>query len=344
MLAKNMESQITLFESGLSDTIFPKMVVVGSSPTGVILDIEYWNNGKSGGMNGMVRSWQALDTGKLNIKIVQPREEIQKYVQYLWTMTDKHHRYVRGLRTIIKVNGKYIFMDSTDRFTLAAESWKLPFDLIIKFQHHPKPSRYKDAIAPIVPYTYTMSHYNMGLVHKCREKRREALKTREFTSSMFWAGSLITNKKQRERVRLHIGTMKYGKHRRLSYEGYMSELATTQIGVAVAGTGDFTHREIELSSVGNPFVRKTFFNITRNPRFPGVHYHSIGGHEVGIDRTLLHFRHYFEPGGEFRQFTPEEWEIYCEIGENTLKWYEKNASPQGSFNLFREILEENNIV
>ncbi len=321
----------------------PKMVTVGSNPTGVILDIEYWDNGSRDGMGAMVRSWQHIDTGKLNIKLLVPKEHL-KYEKYLWTFTRLNHRYVRALRTIVKINGKYIFMDATDRNNLAAESWKIPFDLIIKFQHHPDPAVYAKSIAPVVPYTYTMSYYNMELIHQCRAKRQEALKARKFTSSMFWAGSHGTNHKLRGRAIYFLKHMEHAKFTKMPYPKYISELATTQAGLAIAGMGDFTHRDIELSSVGNPFVRKTFFNITRNPRVPGIHYYSIGGHEVGINRTIRHFRNYFEPEGNFRQFTDEEWEKYCEIGENSLQWYEENGSPQGTFNLFREILEEQNLI
>lgn len=304
-------------------------------------DIEFWDNGSVRGLAGMIRSWRGLDTGQLNIKMVAPE---RKYLQRLQTLTDALHEYVRVLRSIIKINGKYIFMDSTDRTTLAAESWKLPFDLIVKFQHHPQPSIYSDAIAPVVPFTYTMTYYNMALVQSCRQMRKEALKTKKFTSSMFWAGHKATNRTPRSRAKQYLQKMKHAKYDMVPYSEYMAELATTQVGLSVSGTGDFTHRDIELSSVGNPFVRKTFFNVTRNARLPGVHYHSIGGHEVGIDRTIQHFRDYFEPDGEYRQFTDEEWEMFCQMGENSLKWYEENGSPQGTFNLFREILEEQNII
>lgn len=162
---------------------------------------------------------------------------------------------------------------------------------------------------------------------------------------MFWAGKINTNHKQRTVVQNYLKkNMKRATHKRLPYEQYFSEMATTLAGIAVAGTGDFTHRDIELMSVGNAFVRKTFVNQTRDPRIPGIHYYSLGGNEVGINKTIRHFGTYFEPNGEYREFTDEEWRQHCEMSYNARKWWEQNGSPVGTFTLFREILEENNIV
>lgn len=309
-------------------------------PPGLFVDIEYWDNGNRGGMGGMVREWQKLDTGSLKIKMAVPEWD---YIKHLWTLTKSPHRFVRGLRTIVKVNGKYLFLDSTDRSRLAAESWKLPFDLILKFQYCPDRS-YRKIKSKVVPFTYTMSYYDMALVQRCWEKRQEVLRTRKFTSSMFWAGKLNTNRKQRDVVMAYLRAMKHSTYKKRAYKKYFSELATTQAGIAAAGTGDFTHRDIELMSVGSAFFRKTFENSTRNPRIPNVHYYSIGGHEVGIGKTMKHFCRYFEPERQYRVFSDEEWDKYREISYNARKWWEENGSPQGTFNLFREILEENNIV
>lgn len=305
------------------------------------MNIEYWDNGHRGGMGGLVHEWTKLDTGPFKIKLVPPE---QKYLDGLKTFTNIEHQYVQGLRTIVKINGKYLFLDFTDRSGQAAESGKLPFDLIVKFQHDILSKTYQESLTPVVPFTYTMSWYDMPLVDKCWKLRQEVLQNKKFTSSMFWAGNLSTNPNLRTAVVLYLVEMKHSAYTQKSYAEYFSELATTQVGVAAAGTGDFTHRDIELMSVGNAFVRKTFQNTTKNPRIPGVHYYSIGGHEVGINKTMSHFCDYFEPAGEYRVFTDEEWDKHREMSYNARKWWEENGSPEGTFNLFREILEENNIV
>ncbi len=311
-------------------------------PPGLLMDIEYWDCGDRRGLSGLVYTWMDLDTSPFEIKFVAPE---QKYLDHLRTFTDRLHSYVRALRTIVKINGKYIFLDSVDSANISAESWKLPFDLIIKFQYQPGNASYEMTPTPVVPFTYTMGrYYDMNFVDKCWEKRQEVLLTRNFSSSMFWAGKIGTCPKPRGCVRRHIRKMKYASCERKPYEDYMLELATTQAGVAVAGTGDFTHRDIELMSVGNSFVSRHFKNTTRNPRVPNVHYYSIGDARTGINEIMEHFCEYFEPNGEYRDFTDEEWTRHCEIGYNARKWWEENGSPEGTFKLFCEILEENNIV
>lgn len=314
---------------------------MGSNPIGVIMNIDIWNSGHHNGMWSMVEQWQKMDTGSFNIRLVKPEK---KFLRHLRTFTKNRHLYVRGLRTIAKINGKYIFLDSTDRSCLAAESWKLPFDLIVKFQYNAH-ENYARSKAPVVPFIYTMSYYKLKLIEKCWKMRQEVLKTRKFTSSMYWSGKIHTNRPQRSAIMRVLKDMKYGSSKKRTYERYFSEMATTQVGIAVAGTGDFTHRDFELMSVGNAFIRKKFKNTTRNPLTPNVHYYAIDGVGYGsIDKTLKYFRKYFEPRGEYRNFTDKEFDKHREISYNARKWWEDNISPQGSFELFREILEENNMV
>lgn len=305
------------------------------------MDIECWDGRDRGGLGGLLNRWNEIDTGSFDIKFV---EQEQKYLDHLRTFTDRRHSYIRKLRTIVKVNDKYIFLDSVDDANISAESWKLPFDLIIKFQYRPDHYSYAWTSTPVVPFTYTLGRYDMALIEKCWKKRQEVLRTRKFTSSMFWAGKIHTNASQRNPVRNALRQMKHADTERKAYRDYLSELATTQVGVATAGTGDFAHRDMELLSVGNAFVRKTFVNSTRNPLIPNVHYYSIGGNDLGISAMMKHFCEYFEPNGQYRDFTDEEWTRHREMGYNARKWWEENGSPEGTFKLFCEILEENNIV
>lgn len=101
-----------------------------------------------------------------------------------------------------------------------------------------------------------------------------------------------------------------------------------------SGTGDFTHRDIELMSVGNAFVRKRFRNTTINPRIKNVHYYSIGGDEIGIGETMKHFSRYFEPKGKYRVFTDEELDKHRNMSYNARSWWEKMEALKGHSTCF----------
>jgi len=299
--------------------------------------IDIW--GQPGVINGiypLLKSWQDLQDPSFDIRFVEPDLE---YIQSLNSL----HPFIRRWRTIIKVNDKHVFFDGTERRGLASESNLLPFDLIIKGQYH-KPKFYAASIAPVSPFVYTLNSYDMQMINKYRKIRQQCMKDRTFASSMFWSGSLYTNKIQRWAVKIALDSTRFGDSKKKPFEAFYNALARTQVGIVPAGGGDFTHRELELESVGTPYFRKTYNLQTYKPRIPNVHYYSIGGDEVGINKILKHFIDYFEPNGEYRNFTDEEWEQYCDISRNSLAWFDSNAGPQGSFNNFKEILEKHSIL
>lgn len=300
--------------------------------------IEFWDTSHREGMNAMFSSWIGINP---SIE-VKPTIPDYVYIDKINSLLDQAHSYIREFRTIIKVNNKYIFMDAVDRPVLAAESYKVPFDLICKFQFDPTPGAYAHSIAPVVPFTYTLRKYNMDFIYKNRELRKEIMNNKQFTSSIYWGGGMKSNRHVRRKLR-HSLTVQAKKAicATLGYDDYMKMMATTLAGVAVSGRGDFCYRDIELAGMGTPFFRQSFANITRNPRIPNIHYYSING---GLQQTLQHYINYFEPNGELRNFTPEEWDKHCEISNNSMKWFDENSSPEGSFKVFCEILEENNII
>jgi hypothetical protein len=305
------------------------------------MDIEIWyNDSDIRQMHGMFHSWTNLKHNAINIKICKPDWD---YISNHVHSFSGGHWYVNERRTIAKINDKYIFFDATDRPGLSANSHLVPFSLIIKFQYSNLLDYYISSVSPVVPFTYILSFYNMNLIQECRQLREEILQHRKFATSIYWAG-VYKNHPQRRPIQGMLNATKLGSCKKYFYDNYMKAMATTQVGIAVPGCGDFCYRDIELAAIGTPYVRKHFRNTTRNPRLPNVHYYSIGGDEVPFGQLLQHYIDYFEPNGELRPFTNEEWEMHCEISNNSMKWFDENSSPEGSFKLFCEILEEHNLI
>lgn len=304
------------------------------------MDIEIWyNNSTIRRMHGMFRSWTKLESGPITVKHGTPD----------WNYITNHvhpfsggHWYVNELRTIAKINGKYIFLDGTDRPRMCANSHLVPFSLVIKFQFNPSHGFYAHAASPVVPFTYELSIYDMPFIQELRELRNEVIRSKKFTTSLYWAG-IFVNHPTRDCIR-SLNNTKLGSCKKYSYKEYMRAMATTQVGIAVPGCGDFCHRDIEQAAIGTPYLRKTFINATRNPRLPNVHYYTIEKEGIQFGQLLDHYINYFEPNGELRNFTPEEWDMHCEISNNSMKWFDENSSPEGSFKVFCQILEENNII
>ncbi len=300
--------------------------------------IKVWNTDYHRSLWGMIREWTKLTIPGFSVEIIQPNHKLM----HEWhKLTSCNHEYNFWCRTVIEINNKLIYMDGSDSYIISAEATKLPFDLIIKSQYAPNivRSNYK-----AVPFIFFLDFYDMNIINKARKIRKEIVKSRNFKTSMFWAGKLRTNPRFRVVLRQYIKNTKLGATPHCSFEDYYQHIAETQVGVASKGNGDFCHREFEYMSVGTPFFRKTLNSQTYNPLMPNVHYYSIGGDEVGIDKTMQHYIEYFEPDGHMKDFTNEEWDQYIEISNNGLQWYEDNITPMSSLNLFVRIISENGIL
>jgi hypothetical protein len=299
--------------------------------------IKFWDNTHQEGINAMFHSWTTFTDS------VQPINADHEYVKtHITPLLACEHSYVREFRTIIEVNNKYIFIDSVDGTYLCAESYKVPFALILKSQYDPAPNAYTHALAPVSPFTYPLRKYKMDFIYKNRKLREEIMQNKAFTSSMYWGGTFKGNRKERHKLRHYlVNKAQKAVCQSFDYEEYLHRMATTLVGISVDGRGEFCYRDIELAGIGTPYFRPSFSNATYNLRLPGVHYYSINS---GLRHTLDHFIDYFEPDRELRDFTKEEWDMHCEISNNSMKWFDENSSPEGSFKLFCEILEKHNIL
>jgi len=271
-----------------------------------------------------------------------PREEeIRKYrLQYV----DKEEPIPDRHRTILEINNKLIYFDFQDYSRIGAKLNQVPglFDLCIKFQY--RDGEYEKTPFKVVPFTYfTPNDFDVLLEH--RKTRKRVLATRAFQHSILWAGN-TGNTGLRVRAAINkylIKNTKKSKHGRFGFKEYYQSICDSMVLASGRGIGDFCHRDMECMTIGTPFFRKSFNNRTHNPLKENVHYYTIGGDDVGIDKTMRHFCGFFEPDGELRQFSKEEWDKYQYIIENGINWTIENVQPKNSLKLLVQILEENGI-
>ncbi len=302
-----------------------------------------------GPMWHVMKQWRDI-ASDLNIDMHLGPSSRQKKIdehRRQFTDTDKHGLPDRH-RTIMEANdnGKLVYYNQQDWPGIGADLDKVPdlFSLGIKLQY--REGNYDKVPFKVVPFTYiSPGHPELNFLD-CREMRSKILKKKAFKYSVMWCGNtgksgLANRKAINEYLCEHSKCSIHGRYHTGKYYQYICE---SMAGASARGTGEFCHRDIEFMAIGTPFFRKTFKNQTYNPLIPNVHYYSIGGDEVGINKTMKHFVDFFEPNGKMREFTKEEFDQYCEIMNNAQKWFDENAHPRSSLKLLMHILEENNIL
>lgn len=295
-----------------------------------------------GPMWDLIQTWSQIATD-CNVKIESKPEE-QKIAEYRKKCTGKDHPIPHRHRTILEVNKKLIYFDCQDQPEMGADLHLVPdlFDLCIKFQYCPK--LYDKVPFKVSPFTYFCLTEDKVL-QKYRKIRSEIRKSREFKSSMLWAGTTKKGKPNRRAVERYLKKFSHKKVMGLfSIDEYFNHTCETAVGASAKGTGEFCHRDMEFMAIGTPFFRKAFKNTTYDPIISNVHYYTIGGDEVGINKTMEHFLKMFEPNGELKEFSNEEWDKHEEMSNKGMQWYDNNASHEASLKLLLKILEENKIV
>jgi len=307
-------------------------------------DLHYKKNLDIGPMWKLIQQWQSISEKKGYKIYIGPSSKEKSFNDYRKKITNKNHPIPHRHRTILDINNKIIYFDCQDQNGMGADLHLVPdlFDLCIKFQY--RKDGYKNIPFKVSPFTYFCLS-NENDLKKYRQIRRNIRKEKLFKSSILWAGSVRKGRPNRQSVVRNIKSMckKSVLGKTSSYEKYYQRICETLVGASARGTGEFCHRDIEFMAIGTPFFRKEFNNITYNPLIPKIHYYTIGGDEIGIDKTMQFFINYFEPEGEIRKLSACELKGYNEICELGINWYEQNATIEASFNLLIQILKENNI-
>lgn len=114
----------------------------------------------------------------------------------------------------------------------------------------------------------------------------------------------------------------------VSMEKYYEELCQSKFGIAIRGSAKFSHREMELSSIGIPWFSENRAQKMYKPLLPGTHYI-----EVTPDTFLDVFRYY-----------DDHYEEALEIGLNGREYFHKWHSQTGLQLIFREICEQISII
>ncbi len=293
-----------------------------------------------GPMWRLIKKWSKINS---NIRIESSHKE-RAISEYRKKCTGKNHPIPHRHRTILEVNKHLIYFDCMDQPGIGADLHLVSdvFDLCIKFQHCA--GLYDNIPFKVSPFTYFCLTDN-DILQEYRKKRFSILESKSFQSSILWAGTTKKGKPNRRAVERSLNELSDKKVvGTFKIEEYFNHVCNTTIGASAKGTGEFCHRDIEFMAIGTPFFRKTFNNTTYNPLIPNIHYYTIGGDDVGINKTMEHFINYFEPNREIKTFSDQEWNLYKEMSHRITQWYDDNASHEASLKLLFEILEENSII
>ena len=293
----------------------------------------YYKSGLGiGPMWAYLKKWRDIAADydiQIHISSSPKEEEITKYRKQC---TGKDHPLPDRHRTILEVNNKLIYFDCQDQILVGADLHLVPniFELCIKFQYCP--GLYDNVPFKVSPFTYfclTEDH----ILAKYRKIRKEIHRNRAFKHSILWAG--VTRPGKQNRRDIHRYLAKHSKKALVGFfesEEYYQHICESVVGVSAKGGGEFCHRDIEFMGIGTPFFRKTFNTEMYHPITPFLHYYAIGGDKIGMNRTMRHFVPYFEPNGELKQFSKNEWKEYEEISEKAMTWYDQNATFSAIYN------------
>ena len=114
-------------------------------------------------------------------------------------------------------------------------------------------------------------------------------------------------------------------HYNYSKEEYLEKLRHSKFGLCLAGYGPKCNREIELLGMGVvPIFAPEVDNTYHEPLIEGVHFIRVQSPE--------------EVKKKINSIDQDEWNEMHKAGQD---WYERNASPKGSFETTKRIIEDN---
>lgn len=163
------------------------------------------------------------------------------------------------------------------------------------------------------------------LIHEIREKGIKSYEERDILS--IFLGKVendvqFNNRKGNWKDYIEVFEMPIRGEYKYSQREYLELLSRSKFGLSLRGFGPKCNREIELMGMGVVPILSHNVDVTyHNPISEGEHYFRVNSPEEIkeiIDNT-----------------SQEKWEY---MSNNCLKWYEENASIQGSFNVTMEII------
>ena len=173
-----------------------------------------------------------------------------------------------------------------------------------------------------------------GRKPKSLEEAREGLLTyKERIIETFFAGKIENPLQNQKRTQSQVNWSEYiedfscpvNGERKYTQIEYLEKIKQSKYGLCLPGYGNKCNREIELLGLGTVPIITQGVDVT--------HY----------DEPLIENVHYIyaENGDDLRQkifgMTEIEW---IRMSQNGLEWYERNCSPQGSFDTTMRIIEK----
>jgi hypothetical protein len=180
-----------------------------------------------------------------------------------------------------------------------------------------------------------------------REKRKSI---KILDDKMFWLGSGVDSYRKMIRIVEQKGFLQPISSS--SHEQYLEKLINSKIGLSYYldldkyntpydHPGEFCYRDIEYISLGIPFIRIEFKDVTHNPLLPNHHYisipreHAYVAYEKNGDEGVadLYIKRYQEV------INDDEYLNY--ITKNQLNWSENNIMNDSKEKLTFDLLELN---
>jgi len=220
------------------------------------------------------------------------------------------------------------------------KDWKFNIDLILKL-HYSQGVDYQTPIGiKFVPFSPCFPTHS---IEKWKDFRKEILNNKSFKHSLIWTGNprISSIKYIRQSVQNTLCNSKYGVSGFFEIDDYFQKSCQSLASVGIHSLGEFCCREQEFMGLGIPYIHKGYKCITHNIRLPNVHFLN---YYDATEPNVEYFLNYFEPNGELKQFTQEEWDQYITIINNAKKWYDENVAIHGSWKLLLAVLEQNNII
>jgi len=246
------------------------------------------------------------------------------------------YRNDRGKICYVFVNDKVLLFDygdftkwtnsSSGRIIKAAGQEAV--DGLIKFQY--APGNYNGTKFPVFPFIYPGPNdfialpprYFPNFSHRYRKQYTECCESNSFDYSVFARWALFMSRPQFTELCKDIPNSNVSGNGLIGYK-YFDMMSRSRFALAARGRGKWSHREMEICSMGVPMMLQQTTARMWRPFEAGKHYI-----EVTLDNFLEVFKYY-----------DEHYDEAIKIGTNGKEYFDENHCQAGVQKIFYEIVE-----
>ncbi len=230
----------------------------------------------------------------------------------------------------LTINGHMVVLENGDTpYINGDDRHKRYFTLKLKTQYDPKEAdkSYAACNFNVIPFTVITMNMDRrdtaSILYKDKPEKKKYMIHCSFRRKIKNMRYLLSHLANRQDIC-------YTRNNTHNFVDYANLVAQSKLVIAAPSVGDLCGRESDAMAFGTPCFRLKFKNRTYRPCVSGIHYFGFN-HIDEVAHLINNIDEYFA--------NKEFCDKYDYIREQGFKWYQDNASIEGSFKLFKEIIE-----